>query len=306
MARESKQARHEKRFGKPDRLVDVLAAGKLKSDREHGKDDDEGRQVILDSFHVNVQNVAEYIWGLPADREFRIEKDFPCCVPFQKCLFMEYRESGGMHHGCLLAHVAERSSIFGRYVVSVPAIGFVIPLLNFHFTLGTTGLTITDDSFVNECPSSKGLIDRLWASKVRRSEPPPPLWAWLQPFLLALCFANCKNTTIEPHEPDHKLNRERARHGLKPFVRYHTINIEPMRKVLKTEGGVETNGLKKAIHICRGHFARYSEDRPLFGHTSGLVWRPAHTRGAISQGVVVSDYKVNAPKAEPAASGGAV
>lgn len=126
------------------------------------------------------------------------------------------------------------------------------------------------------------------------------------PLMLAMSFMNCKNTVVEPHEPDHKLNRERTRHGLKPFLRYHTINIEPMRKVLRTEGGIEANGLKKALHICRGHFARYSEDKPLFGHTSGLVWRPAHTRGSVSQGVVVSDYKVNALKAEPAASGGAV
>ena len=111
-----------------------------------------------------------------------------------------------------------------------------------------------------------------------------------------MSLASCKNTTLNAVEPDAKLNRERTRHGLKPFLRYHTINIEPMRKVLKTEGGIETNGLKKALHICRGHFARYSEDKPLFGHTSGLVWRPAHTRGVINQGVVVSDYKVNAPK----------
>lgn len=123
-------------------------------------------------------------------------------------------------------------------------------------------------------------------------------WAHWSNFtaMLAFCFMNCKNVTVQPVDPDAKLNRERTRHGLKPFLRYHTINIEPMRKVLKTEGGIETNGLKKALHICRGHFARYSEDKPLFGHTSGLVWRPAHTRGAINQGVVISDYKVNAPK----------
>jgi hypothetical protein len=38
-----------------------------------------------------------------------------------------------------------------------------------------------------------------------------------------------------------------------------------MRKVLATEGGISQNGLKKARHICRGHFSEYSEEKPLFG-----------------------------------------
>jgi hypothetical protein len=117
------------------------------------------------------------------------------------------------------------------------------------------------------------------------------------PALLAVSFMNCKKTTLEPIDPDPKLNRERRQAGLKPFLRYHTINIEPMKTVLRSEGNIETEGLKRALHICRGHFATYSEERPLFGRVAGTFWIPAHVRGSAKQGVVISDYDVKPPDA---------
>lgn len=119
------------------------------------------------------------------------------------------------------------------------------------------------------------------------------------PGLLALSFMHCKNIVLESNDPDRHLNNERRKAGLKPFVRYHTINIEPMKKVLKTEGNSEIEGLKRALHICRGHFSTYSEEKPLFGRVAGTFWIPSHVRGSIKEGVVVSDYKVN-----PAAKNG--
>ena len=95
---------------------------------------------------------------------------------------------------------------------------------------------------------------------------------------------------------DVKKNRERVRAGLKPFLSYHTIQIEPVKQVLRTEGGIATNGLKKALHICRGHFATYRDNfmgRKL--ESPVTMWRPSHVRGSLEQGVVVSDYKIHAP-----------
>jgi hypothetical protein len=120
--------------------------------------------------------------------------------------------------------------------------------------------------------------------------------AMLFPAMLAISFMNCKNVAIAPVEPDREINRERKKAGLKPFVRYHTIDIEPMKKVLRTEGQAETHGLKHALHICRGHFATYTDNfmgRPL--DKPMTVWRPAHVRGSLDEGIVVSDYNVKAP-----------
>jgi hypothetical protein len=120
----------------------------------------------------------------------------------------------------------------------------------------------------------------------------------LFPIMLAVAFMNCKNVVVAPNEPDRHLNRERRKHGLKPFLRYHTINIEPMKKVLKTEGKIESLGLKRALHIVRGHFSTYTEEKPLFGKVAGTFWIPSHVRGSTEEGVVVSDYQISAPRQE--------
>lgn len=116
---------------------------------------------------------------------------------------------------------------------------------------------------------------------------------WMFPALLAMSFMHCKNVDLVAVEPDVKVNRERWKAGLHPFVRYHTLDIEPMRRVLKTEGNIEADGIKKALHICRGHFATYTDERPLFGKVSGTFWVPAHVRGTSERGVVIKDYRVS-------------
>jgi hypothetical protein len=72
-----------------------------------------------------------------------------------------------------------------------------------------------------------------------------------------------------------------------------------MKRILKTEGNIESEGLKRALHICRGHFSTYSEEKPLFGRVAGTFWIPAHTRGQIKEGVVISDYKVSPKEPTP-------
>jgi hypothetical protein len=68
---------------------------------------------------------------------------------------------------------------------------------------------------------------------------------------------------------------------------------------MRTEGRVETEGLKRALHICRGHFSHYSEEKPLFGRIAGTFWVPAHVRGSAKEGVIVSDYNVKPVASNP-------
>lgn len=119
----------------------------------------------------------------------------------------------------------------------------------------------------------------------------------IAPVFMAISFLHCKNVAIEdaPFIGPRQQRRALERKGIKQ-AKFKTLVIEPMKQVLKTEGGIETNGLKKAMHICRGHFATYSEDKPLFGKYSGTFWRPAHVRGNADNGTVYKDYKVKAPK----------
>jgi hypothetical protein len=78
-----------------------------------------------------------------------------------------------------------------------------------------------------------------------------------------------------------------------PPVRYRTINILPMGGARKADGASsdETQGVR-ARHICRGHMATYTEERPLFGKYVGTYWIPAHVRGDKKHGEVIKNYSV--------------
>ena len=109
------------------------------------------------------------------------------------------------------------------------------------------------------------------------------LSSFLMPTLAAICFLNCKNVTTMEHAVDKPLaDKYQKRTGVRP-TKYRTLVIEPMKELLRTEGRIGEVGLERALHICRGHFATYTEGegrKGLFGKSIfGQVWIPQHLRG---------------------------
>ncbi len=111
---------------------------------------------------------------------------------------------------------------------------------------------------------------------------------------MSISFMHCKNVIRTEHR-DYSSPQAVKRNNAPTCIKYYTLNINPMKEVLRTEGQSESLGLKRALHICRGHFSTYSEDKPLFGKYAGTFWVPDHVRGKAENGVVVKDYKVDAP-----------
>lgn len=112
--------------------------------------------------------------------------------------------------------------------------------------------------------------------------------------LLVFCFCHCKNVGQDLVNPPPKLSKRHSeRHGV-PLHQYYTLKIEPMTRILQTEGRAETQGLRRALHICRGHFKDYTQ-HGLFGRSKGLYWWPMHVRGTSAQGKVMKDYRVYPP-----------
>jgi hypothetical protein len=130
--------------------------------------------------------------------------------------------------------------------------------------------------------------------------------------LLTLSFLHCKNVDMKTIEepgsaerstPSHRKARKKPRqkqtalrdqHAIppRPTITYHVLDVEPMKQVLRTEGQVEHQGLKRAMHICRGHFAHYEEGKGLFGKYHGTYWREQHVRGSVEQGARIKDYRI--------------
>jgi hypothetical protein len=126
------------------------------------------------------------------------------------------------------------------------------------------------------------------------------LMNWLFPVLLATSFLHCHNVSTAERVPNKRLSaRHHHRHQL-PLFTYKTLQIEPMQRVLRHEGQAESGGLKRALSICRGHFADYSEGRGLFGKHRGVYWIPQHVTGSAEAGTVHKDYAVAAPCQQPA------
>lgn len=121
----------------------------------------------------------------------------------------------------------------------------------------------------------------------------------LMPAFFAFSLTHCRNVNLVQHEgvfPSRQARREAERRGDPPPEKFYTLEIGAMTKALSTEGGVHQDGLKRAMHICRGHFSEYSEEKPLFGKYAGRFWVPAHVRGTAEVGKVVKDYAVKAPR----------
>jgi hypothetical protein len=112
----------------------------------------------------------------------------------------------------------------------------------------------------------------------------------------AFSLMHCKNVERVQSARDHKLDRVLEKKGRPPRFTFHTLNIEPMKKVLRYEGESEKTGLKRALHICRGHFADYTEGKGLFGKYHGRYWIPQTVKGSIEAGEARKDYRVKAGK----------
>lgn len=120
--------------------------------------------------------------------------------------------------------------------------------------------------------------------------------------LMSLSFLNCKNVSVEGHNTSDNYRSMSIRTS-KASIRYHVLNIEPMRHILRTEGNSETVGDRKSLHICRGHFKTFGPEKRLFGKFEGTYWWASQVRGDPSRGAVVKDYSVNPPTDTPPNNG---
>lgn len=113
----------------------------------------------------------------------------------------------------------------------------------------------------------------------------------LAPMLLGISFMHCKNVKMVQEIPPAALSKKRQKKSGRPLERYHVLDIEPMKAVLRTQGQAGQTGLRNALHICRGHFKDYRE-HGLFGRNKGIYWWEDRVRGNHTEGVVVKDYAV--------------
>jgi hypothetical protein len=262
---------------------------------------------------IVADNVAEY-WAAGTDQEeWYWSDDFPCLAPPFERFWIECRAprmlvskrwgtiqvppweawgalvqstkrpEGGWHvEFVVLAEPRKRRALlFGAMMFSLDSSG-AAP--------GAVDDRATNPNVQLMAPDIPGLTSQGGSIRGFRGA----LQSFVQPLALAICFMHCRNVDLIECRPDDKLSRaHRRRHGY-PLVRYHVLEIEPLKQVLITEGRSEEVGLRRALHICRGHFKDYRQ-RGLFGRHHGIYWWDHYLRGDIDCGAVVKDYRVLDP-----------
>jgi hypothetical protein len=286
--------------------------------------------VMREATVVDLSNVAQYVFqGVENEKNWSI-RDFPNVAPPWDNVWLEYAEPATFLENGRQVRSEYAGDVRGNHMLSVRLdsgawwsivssywrprgqrgntpvlVGrisyFVLPDGQF---LGATAMPV---EFVCT-PAESEAIAKAWGQPPHRGIAQELFGHDLAPdnvealkldlMLLArvvwtgISFAHCKNVTTVDHAPPPKVAAKRRKQGKPVGVTYKTLVIDGMKETLRTEGGVERNGLKKALHICRGHFATYTEDKPLFGKVTGTFWKPMHTRGSKRRGEVRKDYKV--------------
>lgn len=102
------------------------------------------------------------------------------------------------------------------------------------------------------------------------------------PFLhcewLFLSFLHTKNTFVITVKPPDKLKKKAERKRGIEIHEYQMLEIQPLKDLLESEGRAKEVGLRRALHICRGHFRDYRK-HGLFGKYKGIFWFDTHLRG---------------------------
>lgn len=116
------------------------------------------------------------------------------------------------------------------------------------------------------------------------------------PFLLS-ALLSCKNVTPQPVDPPEALNKKRLKRGKGPLYRYHILTVDPNKGRSLAGKSSGKNLGTMPVHLCRGHFKEYTEERPLFGRVTGRFWWQPFARGEARNGIVTKDYKIKEPEA---------
>jgi hypothetical protein len=258
---------------------------------------DDMRTMLTGAQMFSADNVAEYFYAVNSKEFWDSRYDFPCLAPPFLRMFIEWNRPSCIYSNekgrSSSAHLASKTGVLLSYVPT--AFGWHLDgslfvrnadkglavgvFLTYSMDIDRNGHAINDLKH-NGSPgawvSSKEVIDAQSAN-------------WF-PALLAVTFCNCKNVAKVQNVPSKELVNARDKKD-RPAFTYTTLRIDPMKEVLRKEGESEVTGLKKALHICRGHFAQY-EAKGLFGKHKGTFWVPQHVKGHQKHGVAIKTYDV--------------
>ena len=117
----------------------------------------------------------------------------------------------------------------------------------------------------------------------------------LFPVWFAVSLLACKNVETVEHTTPAKVAKKRLKNGKEPGVTYHTLLIDPAQRQLRSEGGSDKTGLKRALHLCREFRHLHRGEASCSGTTSAPSGGPRTPRGRSLQARSVTPIEVGRP-----------
>lgn len=266
------------------------------------------------SYVLLATNVAETIKEMTKD-EFDVYRDLPNIAPSFKNMFIEWSSlnSWGPNHYGLLINSTDRNEVpeadcwkreFGGVDARWSCNAFLFQfteskdnalyLGHLFWGVGPLGQFTDHHLIVKEYPRIevgdvvKGMAvsaSDAWFGTMKQRHPEfnaedvgLQMLSLARVPLMALCFLHAKNVAVKKSAPPTVHEQRAWRKRDKPFFRYHTITIHSGATRAIGGGRTGPHG-SPAVHICRGHFKRFTAEKPLLGKHVGIYWWPMILRG---------------------------
>lgn len=107
---------------------------------------------------------------------------------------------------------------------------------------------------------------------------------------LAFTYANCRNIARHPVQQPEAAEAKKRRRWKTAENKEYTLQISKTQYANDSERK-DPQGIMPE-HLCRGHFAHYTEEKKLFGKYTGRFWHPPHMRGKKENGTIKKDYSI--------------
>lgn len=109
--------------------------------------------------------------------------------------------------------------------------------------------------------------------------------------LLALALLHCRNVSVVEHQAPRHERRRAQKEGLTAPTKYYVLEIDnTLRRVVGQRPKGQSVHDAIALHMVRGHFKTFTQERPLFGRATGTYWWDSQVRGDAKRGAVAKDY----------------
>ncbi|MCB8988832.1 MAG: hypothetical protein H6661_13915 [Ardenticatenaceae bacterium] len=114
------------------------------------------------------------------------------------------------------------------------------------------------------------------------------------PFVLKALSVLHQRTVVEHVTHTRQQRRQHQRRHKAELADYYLLTVKPSQHAERMADVAQPVApVNRREHIVRGHFRYYTEERPLFGRYSGMVWIAEHQRGDPDAGSIHKDYLVD-------------